>query len=316
MKHFYLILSLCLLTITSQAQHLPKLSDLGLVEVESVTVMVHASHSDSPEYFKFNYENGYIVSGSLDFSDNYAIVKMNFINNPLSMTAKNEYDGGLSYENISLKDFIFNNDGTIKQYTDDYESYFSKYGKETYEFPVKLYYDAEKHLTKVESKFCDIENEWEDGNLHRQIAYRKYEEGSYSLVSAFSYGQDVNPGVAVFPMENNITFGFPLDEMGILGRTSKNLPIKRQYKYSDENVSHSVDYEYIYDDHNRLTEIYDTRNLRKFIKYSSDNAIEIIKTQSTDEEQIYGLQGTFEPLSRGIRIIKKADGTNQIVFMK
>lgn len=319
MKHFYLILlSLCLLAFSSQAQHLPKLSDLGLIEIESVTVMVHGSKSDYPEYFNLQIENGYVTSGSLNYSDDKTITKMSLSNNPLVLTYKWESDGGLSYENATMSNFIFNTDGTVKQYTIDYDSYFSRYGKEAYDVPVKLYYDTEKHLTKVESKFCDIENEWVEGNLHRQIAYRKYTDGSYSLVSVFTYGQDINSGVAVSRMESSITLGLPLDDMGVFGRQSKNLPIKKQYRYSDENVTHSVDYKYQYDNHNRLIEICDTRNFSKSIKYSSDNAIEIIKTQSTtDTEQIYGLHGSFEPLSKGIRIIKKADGTNQIVlFMK
>lgn len=315
-KHFFVLL-FCFFSTICQAQHLPKLSNLGLVEIESVSVMVSTSHSDTPDYFKFNYENGYVTSGSLESSYDDSFVNMSLSSNPLVLTTKTESEGGLSYENATLRDFIFNNDETVKQYTIFYDSYSSRYGKETYEFPVKLYYDTEKHLTKVESKFCDIENEWVEGNLHRQITYRKYEEGTYSKVSTFTYGQDINPGVEVLYMEQSITLEFPLVEMGVFGRPSKNLPITMKYKYSDEDRTHSVYYNYDYDEQNRIIAIRNSEYDYKFFKYSESSAIENIRTQSSaSDRQIYGLYGTLEAISKGIKIIRNADGINKIVFIK
>lgn len=316
MKHFLLFTIFCL-SLFCQAQHLPKLSDLGLVELSSVSFYMPVDGVYG--CFNFSHKDGYVVSGSLDYveegSSNPETMKMTFSSNPIVMTSKIEQDGGLSFIHATLKDFVINDDGTVKQYTIDFVSYNSR-GKETYIFPVNLYYDNDKHLLKIESKFCDIENEWVDGNLSRQIETRKYVKGTYSVISVFSYGQDVNPGIVVDPTNKNITWHLPLEDMGVFGRLSKNLPQSKKYKYSDENITHTVDYMYVYDNQKRITEVLTTTGY-KYFKYSNTTSLESVNTQSTVAlDQVIGLNGMPNVLTKGIKIIKKSDGTNQIVNVK
>lgn len=319
MKHFLLFTIFCL-SLFCQAQHLPKLSDLGLVELSSVSFNMPIDKAGFG-CFNFSHRDGYVVSGSLDFVDEKSsrrgAVKMTVSSNPIVMTSKIEEDGGLSYIYVTLKDFVLNNDGTVRQYTIDGVSYNSR-GKVTDTYTVKLYYDKDKHLLKAESKYCDIENEWVDGNLYRQIETRKYVEGTYSLITVYSYGQDVNPGVAIDPANKNISWHLPIEDMGVFGRFSKNLPVQKRYKYSDEYSSYTIDYDYVYDDQNRITEVLTTNGYyNRYFTYSNTTSLESVNTQSAVAlDQVIGLNGMPDVLTKGIKIIKKSDGTNQIVNVK
>lgn len=308
---FVLSMPLC------DAQQLPKLSELGLIEVESVSIEL-PTKSREYGYFELSYENGSAVSGLLDWSNGWGeSLKITLASKPLRLTYSKETNSGMSYEKATFKDFQMNSDGTVKQYTIDCSSYSSRYGKENYTFPVKLQYDNEQHLIKVESKFCDVENEWRDGNLYRQIATRKYDNDPYSMVSVFIYGADLNPGLEIISSEEGFTMDIPLGTLGIFGRQSKNLPQQMQYKYSDSQRTYGCYFYYEYDDQNRLVRKDDSDKNTVYFKYGSTTNLNSLIPQSTKFiDHIFGLDGTKGSLSKGIKIMQKTDGKSNIVNVR
>lgn len=231
------LLCLCALGGTIQAQTLPKLSDLGLAPIATATS--YCEEEDYSVFLEIAYEDGRVSKfhgqGSSSEGTSEATVQFN----PLQMTIVSD-----DMPEVVYKDIVLNEAGCATSWT----TYLG-----TQEFPCSATYNEKNQLIAMELE----ENEsftltWTDDNLTRIEMcygaghnYRETFDLTYS--SQPSYGvivQAVGPGFDEFGF-------FPFS--GLLGATSKNLPLQIVNRWGSDDYCDINDFDYEYDDQGRVT---------------------------------------------------------------
>lgn len=296
------------------SQHLPSLSELGLTPISKVMFHDNLDRKGNNYYYLcLKHQNGYVVSGDCSWAkdgDSDHTCSITISSNPVEMvyTEKDLENSVERYWIETLKDFNFNNDGTVKQFTVCQSTKYST-SVEEISFEVSLQYDDEQHLVRLEYQYGPqsriIENEWKDGNLISQIKTTKRTNKTTIIKHVFSYGNEINPGVDIFHELGTI----PIEVMGVFGRTSKILPDKVTV-WDNGNDPYDYVYSYFYDDQHRLIS-----TKEGYYPYGYETFIEeLIQPQGEIKE--YDIDGKPRSNSKGLKVVKKSAGESQIVFIK
>ena len=295
-----LLFTLCVCQI--RAQHLPKLSDLGLVQITKVYFSDDFDKSSNEHWLDLVYQDGYVVSGDYYWKseEKEQSVKMEITSNPVELTyTQKSYS---SYYSSVIKNIVFNLDGTISQFTNEIISSSTYQETKSRTYVVYLSYDNDQHLTRFETSDGQytIENVWKGGNLVKQT-----KQTDDLIISEISYGEELNPGVEIF----HSFYNFPLGVLGFFGRPSKNLPISASV-WDSEIGAYEGSISLLFDDQHRIIGT-------SYIEWGYDDAINNIPILGSDiESQMYGVDGTIQPNSKGLKVVKKPNGESQIVFIK
>lgn len=276
------LLCSCALGGTIQAQSLPKLSDLGLASVASAAF--YCEEEDYSISMQMAYENGRMCQFIGQSSESEVAVQFD----PLQMTVVSEYMSEVIY-----KDIVLNEAGCATSWTT---------GLGTREFQGSASYNEKNQMLSIqleEGESCILT--WEDDNL----THLEYHDSRERLLDSFdiTYSDQPSRGLIVQACTPSFDeFGF-FAFSGLLGVTSKNLPLQSVDRWGSDIYCDTSDFDYEYDDQGRVTCVMTTLNGShtdyRHITYAEDashlNAIMSVGTPCTRKTT----QGIVRTLSDG-----------------
>lgn len=277
-----ILLCSCALGVSAQAQSLPKLSDMGLAPVASATF--YCEEEDFSLSLQMAYENGRMSQFIGQSSESEVTVQFD----PLQMTLVSEY-----LPEVVYKDIVLNEAGCATSWT-------TCLG--TREFQGSACYNEKNQLLSIqleEGESCTLT--WEDDN----VTHLEYYDAGQHLLDWFdiTYSDQPSHGLIVHACTPSFDeFGF-FAFSGLMGVTSKNLPLQMVDRWDNSIYCDTSDYDYEYDEQGRVTCVKTTLNERhtdyRHITYAEDashlNAIMSVGTPCTRKTT----QGIVRTLSDG-----------------
>lgn len=235
-----ILLGLCALGTTVQAQTLPRLSDLGLAPIATATL--YCEEEDFSLSLEMAYEDGRVCQFHGQSSYSEGTVQFN----PLQMTVVSEDMPEVVYKDIKL-----NEAGCATSWT-------ACLG--TQEFQGSATYNEKNQLIAIELEEGErVTLTWTDDNLTH---YELYYGSGYSPRETFdiTYTDQLSNGVVVQAIGPSFDeFGFFVFS-GLLGVTSKNLPSQVVNRWGSDVYYDTNDYDYEYDEYGRVTCVMTTLN--------------------------------------------------------
>lgn len=237
-----ILLSSCALGGTVQAQTLPRLSYLGLAPIATLT------YSCEEENYTVSLEMGYEDGRVSQFhglsSEREATVQFN----PLQMTVVSKDMPEVVYRNI-----VLNEAGCATSWT-------TSLGYQMYQCSAT--YNEKNQLIAIELEEGEsISLTWTDDNLTH---YEWYYGSGHSYCETFdvTYTDQPSNGTIVIAVTPSFDeFGF-FALAGLMGATSKNLPLQVVNRWGSDVYYDTNDYEYEYDEYDRVTCVMTTINGR------------------------------------------------------
>lgn len=235
-----ILLCSCALGVTVQAQTLPRLSDLGLAPIATLTYS--CEEEDYTVSLEMDYEEGRVSKFHGLSSESEATVQFN----PLQMTVVSKDMPEVVYKNI-----VLNEAGCATSWT-------TSLGYQMYQCSAT--YNEKNQLIAIELEEGEsISLTWTDDNLtHYELNYGS----GYSHSETFdvTYTDLPSNGTIVMAVTPSFDeFGF-FALAGLMGATSKNLPLHVVNRWGSDVYYDTNDYEYEYDEYGRVTCVMTTIN--------------------------------------------------------
>ncbi len=235
-----ILLCSCALGGTVQAQTMPRLSDLGLAPIATLTYS--CEEEDYSVSLEMDYEEGRVSQFHGLSSESEATVQFN----PLQMTVVSE-----DMPEVIYKDIVLNEAGCATSWT-------TSLGSQMYQCSAT--YNEKNQLIAIELEEGEsISLTWTDDNLtHYELNYGS----GYSHCETFdvTYTDQPSNGTIVMAVTPSFDeFGF-FALAGLMGATSKNLPLQVVNRWGSDVYYDTNDYEYEYDEYDRVTCVMTTIN--------------------------------------------------------
>lgn len=235
-----ILFCLCALGTTVQAQTLPRLSDLGLAPVATVTY--YCEEEDFSLSLEMAYKDGRV--SQFHGQSSYSEGSVQF--DPLQVMVVSE-----DMPEVVYKDIVLNEAGCATSWT-------ACLG--TQEFQGSATYNEKNQLIAIDLEEDErVTLTWTDDNLTH---YELYYGSGYSHCETFdvTYTDQLSNGTIVQAISPSFDdFGFFVFS-GLLGVTSKNLPSHVVNRWGSDIYYDTNDYDYEYDEYGRVTCVMTTLN--------------------------------------------------------